>query len=70
MFLTKEEEKILEGNDSKAKCMELLVALGEIFGAEKLIPIKSAHISGISYQNIGEEGLDWDGSWKMGRNGT
>ena len=59
MFLTKEEEKILEGNDGKAKCMEILMALGEIFEAEKLIPIKSAHISGISYQNIGEEGLEW-----------
>ena len=65
MFLTKEEEKILERGDGFSKCMEILVALGEIFGAERLIPIKSAHISGISYQNIGDEGLEWLKSLKV-----
>ncbi len=59
MFLTKEEEKLLERGDGVSKCMEILVALGEIFGAERLIPIKHAHISGVSYQNIGDEGLEW-----------
>ncbi len=59
MYLTKEEEKILERGDGYSKCMEILVALGEIFGADRLIPVKHAHISGVSYQNIGEEGLEW-----------
>ncbi len=59
MFLTKEDEKLLERGDGVSKCMEILVALGEIFGAERLIPIKHAHISGVSYQNIGDEGLEW-----------
>ena len=59
MFLTKEEEKLLERGDGVSKCMEILVALGEIFGAERLIPIKHSHISGVSYQNIGDEGLEW-----------
>jgi len=60
MYLTKDEEKLLESDDpTLAKCMEILVALGEIFEAERLIPISSAHISGISYANIGEEGLEW-----------
>jgi len=60
MHLTRDEERLLESdNPTVAKCMEILVALGEIFGAERLIPIKSAHISGISYGNIGEEGLEW-----------
>lgn len=60
MYLTKEEEKLLESdNPTIAKSMEILVALGEIFGAEKLIPVKSAQISGISYQNIGDAGLEW-----------
>ncbi len=59
MFLSKEEEKILERGDGYSKCMEILVALGDIFGAERLIPIKHAHISGVSYKNIGEEGLEW-----------
>ncbi len=60
MFLTKEEEKLLESpNEGIRKCMEILVAVGEIFGAEKLIEIKSAQISGVSYSNIGEAGLEW-----------
>jgi hypothetical protein len=60
MYLTKEEEKLLESNNPTfAKSMEILVALGDIFEAERLIEIKSAHISGISYRNIGEAGLEW-----------
>jgi hypothetical protein len=60
MYLTKEEEKLLESDNlTIAKSMEILVALGEIYNAEKLVEIKSAHISGISYQNIGDAGLEW-----------
>jgi len=60
MYLTAEEEKLLNSdNETVAKCMEILVALGEIYDAEKLIDIKSAHISGISYQNIGDAGVEW-----------
>lgn len=39
--------------------MELLVALGDIYGAERLIPIASAHLSGVSYKTIGEGGLEF-----------
>lgn len=61
MYLTNEEEKMLEGEYGYAvkKAMEILVALGKIYNADKLIPIKSAHISGISYYNIGESGLEF-----------
>lgn len=60
MHLTREEEKLLESsNETLRKCMEILVALGEIYGAERLIEIKSAQISGISYDNIGDAGLEW-----------
>lgn len=59
MHLTKDEEALLESNSSVAKLMGILVALGKIYGAERLIPIHSSHISGISYQNIGDEGLEW-----------
>ena len=60
MFLTKEEERLLESsNEGVRKCMEILVAVGEIFGAEKLIKIKSAQISGVSYSNIGDAGVEW-----------
>jgi len=60
MYLTREEEKLLEASEQTiAKSMEILIALGKIYDAKKLISIKSAHISGISYQNIGEAGLEW-----------
>ena len=48
-----------ERGDAIRKSMELLVALGEVFEAERLIPVDSAHISGVSYKNLGEAGLEW-----------
>ena len=61
MYLTKEEELVLAGEYGYAlqKAMEILVALGDIYGAERLIPIKSAQIAGVSYKNLGEAGLEF-----------
>lgn len=61
MYLTREEEKMLKGEMGYAKqvAMEILVALGEIYGAEKMVLIKSAQISGVSYKNLGEAGVEW-----------
>lgn len=61
MYLTKEEERILEGEEGEGlqKAMELLVAMGEIRGAEKLIPVRSAQVSGVSYKTIGDAGLEF-----------
>lgn len=61
MYLTKEEEDILNGEYGfgKQKALEILVALGKIYDADTLIPIKSAQISGVSYYNIGEAGLSF-----------
>ncbi len=42
-----------EEGSAAAKLLELLVALGEVFGAERLVPVESAHISGVSYKNLG-----------------
>jgi len=39
--------------------MEILVALGDIYGAERLIPVRSVQIAGVSYKNIGPAGLEW-----------
>ncbi len=39
--------------------MKILVKLGEIYEAEKLIPISSAQVSGVSYQSLGKEGTEW-----------
>jgi len=50
-----------EEGPAAAKLLELLVALGEVFEAERLVPVESAHISGVSYKNLGEAGLEWLG---------
>jgi len=61
MFLTKEEESILNGEKGNAerKSMEILVALGKIYGAEKLIPVGSVQVAGVSYHNLGDAGLEY-----------
>lgn len=41
------------------KSMEILVALGEIYGADKLIPVSSVQVAGVSYHNLGDAGLEF-----------
>jgi hypothetical protein len=48
-----------EEGPAAATLLELIVTLGEVFGAEKLVPVESAHISGVSYTSLGEAGLEW-----------
>ena len=59
MDLTREEQAILDGESGEGaqKAMELVVALGKIYGAENLVDITSAHLSGASYKTIGDGGL-------------
>ncbi|MDH4213237.1 MAG: aconitase X catalytic domain-containing protein [Candidatus Thorarchaeota archaeon] len=59
--LTIEEKKMLKGKQGKAtrKAMEIVVALGEIYGAKRLIPVSSVQIAGVSYDNLGEAGLEY-----------
>ncbi len=38
---------------------EVVVKVAEALGAERLVPVKNAHVSGISFKNIGEAGLDF-----------
>lgn len=61
MYLDPEDERILAGESggTRQRMMELLVALGKVFGAERLVGIKSAQVSGASYKTIGEYGLAW-----------
>ncbi|KCZ71991.1 Protein of unknown function (DUF521) [Candidatus Methanoperedens nitroreducens] len=61
MYLTPDEEKLLNGERGPTyqKAIEILVALGDIYDADRLIPIKSAQIAGVSYKTIGEAGLEW-----------
>ena len=61
MYLTKNEEKMLDGEQGYAvkKSMEILVALGNIYGAEKLIEVGSVQVAGVSYHNLGDAGLEF-----------
>lgn len=59
--LSKEEERIFDGEAGEGPkiAIRLLNSLGELGGAERLIPVKSAHISGVSYKNVGEGGIQF-----------
>lgn len=61
MYLTPEEEKLMNGERGPTyqKAIEILAALGDIYGADRLIPIKSTQIAGVSYKTIGDAGLEW-----------
>jgi predicted aconitase len=52
---------MLEGAEGHAvqKSMEILVALGEIYGADSLIEVGSVQVSGVSYNNLGDAGLEF-----------
>lgn len=56
MHLTNKEEHIQDGEAGWARqiSMKILVKLGDLFGAEKLIPVESAHVSGVSYKTLGD----------------
>ncbi|HVP25524.1 MAG TPA: aconitase X catalytic domain-containing protein [Methanomicrobiales archaeon] len=61
MELTREEEGILEGGEgeTRQRMLELLVGLGKVFGASRLVPVASSQVSGASYKTIGRWGLEW-----------
>lgn len=61
MLLTRQEEGILSGEfgAGRAKAMEILKAVGEIYGADRLIPASSAQVAGVSYKTIGDAGLEF-----------
>ena len=61
MFLTKKEEQMCDGEfgETIRKSMDILVALGDIYGASKLVDITSAQVSGVSYKTIGQAGLEY-----------
>lgn len=48
-----------EMGEAARQSMEILAALGKIYGAKKMIPITSAQIAGVSYKTIGDAGLDY-----------
>ena len=60
MHLTDEEKRILEGEEGELRqvAMRILKRLGEVNGADRLIPISSSHLVGCSYQIAGEAGIE------------
>jgi predicted aconitase len=61
MELTQDEQQMLTGEQGKAaqKAMEILAAIGTIYGADRMIPVTSVQIAGVSFDNLGEAGLDF-----------
>jgi predicted aconitase len=61
MYLTSEEERVYDGEEGWAyqTAMRILVKLGDLFGAKRLIPITSAHISGVSYKTVGDAPIEF-----------
>ena len=61
VFLTSTEQKMFSGEYGVAvqQSMEILVALGKIYGADKMIPVTSVQVAGVSYKTIGDAGLEY-----------
>jgi predicted aconitase len=61
MELTRDEEEALAGKkgEALASAYRILVAIGEATGAQKLVPIKWAHVSGVNYNTIGDVGVQF-----------
>jgi len=52
---------MLSGRHGRAtqKAMEILAALGTIYEAERMVPVTSVQIAGVSFDNLGEAGLEF-----------
>jgi predicted aconitase len=63
--LTAVEQQMLAGAEGPGvkKAMEIVVALGRIYGARDLVPVTSAQISGVSFKNLGDSGLEFLREW-------
>lgn len=61
MYLTAEEQNMLSGSQGRAtqKAMEILTALGTIYNADRMVPVTSVQIAGVSFDNLGEAGLEF-----------
>src|SRR2546425_8355354 len=60
MRLTRAQRHLLdEGTDAQRKAMEILLTVGRLADAPRLVPITSAHVSGASYKMIGDPGLEF-----------
>jgi predicted aconitase len=63
--LSSEEHALLSGDSGLGvqKAMEIVVALGRIYGARRLVEVSSVQVAGVSYRNLGEAGLEFLSQW-------
>jgi predicted aconitase len=68
LHLTQEERSMLAGESGVGtqRAMEILVALARIYGAQDLVPVASVQVSGVSYKNLGDAGLQFIQEWVRG----
>lgn len=61
MNLTTSQQSMLRGDHGPAvqKSMQILAALGKIYGAKEMVPVTSVQVSGVSYDNLGDAGLEF-----------
>jgi len=59
--LTSNQKEMLAGQQGRStqKAMEILATLGTIYGARRMVPVTSVQIAGVSYDNLGEAGLEF-----------
>lgn len=65
MQLTTEERALLAGEEGPGvrQAIEIVVALGKIYGANRLVPVESVQVAGVSYKNLGAAGLAFLRQW-------
>ena len=61
MYLTAEEQEMLDGKQGKGiqLAMEIVVKMGELYDAKRLIKVKRAHIDAAAYATIWDAGTDF-----------
>lgn len=60
MRLTRAQRHLLDaGSNAQRQAMRILMTIATLEGAQRLLPITNAHVSGASYKMIGDPGLEY-----------
>ncbi|MFP3045365.1 MAG: aconitase X, partial [Thermocladium sp.] len=59
MYLTREDEAALSRDDPYGRAFATIVKVGESLGAPHLLDVETVHVSGVSYQTIGDAGVEF-----------
>ena len=49
--------------DAVRRAMQIVVTLGRIYEADRLVPVGSVQVAGVSYRNLGDAGLEFLRDW-------